>query len=174
MLRNTGSKQRRLVRSAVKFSLPLPTQITPLRPVPELEKCRPSPVAYLLATKEIGDVCTQASCLPVTFDYSGDGKKHNKILSTNTFPLYFLGYSPDDGVSPAALGLCPVISDTANTSKNYERYKTTTFIFIAISALLLIILIVVLIVYCRRRKLSKENAEKQPLVTAKSVSPEIT
>ena len=174
MLRNTGSKQRRLVPSAVKFSLPLPTQITPLRPVPELEKWRPSPVAYLLATREKGDVCTQTSCLPVTFDYSGDCKKHNKILSTNTFPLYFLGYSPDDGVSPAALGLCPVISDTANTSKNCERYKTTTFSFIAISALLLIILIVVLIVYCRRRKLSKENAEKQPLVTAKSVSPEIT
>ena len=167
MLRNTGSKQRRLVRSAVKFSLPLPTQITPLRPVPELEKCRPSPVAYLLATKEIGDVCTQASCLPVTFDYSGDCKKHNKILSTNTFPLYFLGYSPDDGVSPTALGLCPVISDTANTSKNCERYKTTTFIFIAISVALLIILLgVVGIVCCRFRKMSKENAETQPLVTA--------
>ena len=167
MLRNTGSKQRQLVRSAVTFSLPLPTQITPLRPVPELEKCRPSPVAYLLATKEIGDVCTQASCLPVTFDYSGDCKKHNKILSTNTFPLYFLGYSPDDGVSPAALGLCPVISDTANTSKNCERYKTTTFIFIAISVALLIILLgVVGIVCCRFRKMSKENAETQPLVTA--------
>ena len=167
MLRNTGSKQRRLVRSAVKFSLPLPTQITPLRPVSELEKCRPSPVVYLLATKEIGDVCTQASCLPVTFDYSGDCKKHNKILSTNTFPLYFLGYSPDDGVSPAALGLCPVISDTANTSKNCECYKTTTFIFIAISVALLIILLgVVGIVCCRFRKMSKENAETQPLVTA--------
>ena len=151
------------MRSAVTFSLPLPTQITPLRPVPELEKCRPSPVAYLLATKEIGDVCTQASCLPVTFDYSGDCKKHNKILSTNTFPLYFLGYSPDDGVSPAALGLCPVISDTANTSKNCERYKTTTFIFIPISVVLLIIL---LTVYCRFRKISKENAETQWLVTA--------
>ena len=154
------------MRSAVKFSLPLPTQITPLRPVPELEKCRPSPVVYLLATKEI-DVCTQASCLPVTFDYSGDCKKHNKILSTNTFPLYFLGYSPDDGVSPAALGLCPVISDTANTSKNCERYKTTTFIFIASSVALLIILLgVVGIVCCRFRKMSKENAETQPLVTA--------
>ena len=114
-------------------------------------------------------------CLPVTFDYSGDCKKHNKILSTNTFPLYFLGYSPDDGVSPAALGLCPVISDTANTSKNCERYKTTTFIFIAISVALLIILLgVVGIVCCRFRKMSKENAETQPLVTAKSVSPEIT
>ena len=116
------------------------------------------------------------SCfLPVTFDYSGDSKKHNKILSTNTFPLYFLGYSPDDGVSPAALGLCPVISDTANTSKNCERYKTATFIFIAISVALLIILLgVVGIVCCRVRKISKENAETQPLVTAKSVSPEIT
>ena len=158
MLRNTASKQRRLVRSAVKFSLPLPTQITPLRPVPELEKVPPF------------------SCyLPVTLDYSGDCKKHNKILSTNTFPLYFLGYSPDDGDSPAALGLCPVISDTANTSKNSERYKTATFILIAISVVLLITLFTVVGIVCRRfRKMSKQNAETQPLVTAKSVSPEIT
>ena len=106
-------------------------------------------------------------CLPVTFDYTGECKKHNKILSTNTFPLFFfLGYSPDDGDSPAALGLCPVISDTANTSKNCERYETTTFIFILISAVLLITLTVVLIVSCRCRKMSKENAETQPLVTA--------
>ena len=154
MLQNTGSKQRRLVRSAVKFSLPLLTQITPLRPVPELEK-----------------VPSFSCCLPVTLDYSGDCKKHNKILSTNTFPLYFLGYSPDDGHSPAALGLCPVITDTANTSKNCGRYETATFILIPISVVLLIIL---LTVYCRFRKMSKENAETQPLVTAKSVSPEIT
>ena len=154
MLQNTGSKQRRLVRSAVKFSLPLLTQITPLRPVPELEK-----------------VPSFSCCLPVTLDYSGDCKKHNKILSTNTFPLYFLGYSPDDGDSPAALGLCPVITDTANTSKNCGRYETATFILIPISVVLLIIL---LTVYCRFRKMSKENAETQPLVTAKSVSPEIT
>ena len=127
-----------------------------LRP-PELEKLPPF-----------------SCCLPVTSDYTGDCKKHNKILSTNTFPLYFLGYSPDDGDSPAALGLCPVISDTTNTSKNCERYETATIILIPFSAVLLIILIVVLIVYCLCRKMSKENAETQPLVTAKRVSPEIT
>ena len=142
------------MRSAVKFSLPLPTQITLLRPVPELEKV--PPFSYYL---------------PVTLDYSGDCKQHNKILSTNTFPLYFLGYSPDDGDSLAALGLCPVISDTANTSKNCGHYETATFILIPISVVLVIIL---LTVYCRFRKMSKENAETQPIVTAKSVSPERT
>ena len=138
------------MRSAAKFSLPLPTQITPLRPVPELEKVPPF-----------------SCCLPVTFDYSGDCKKHNKIFSTNIFPLYFLGYSTDDGDSPAALGLCPVISDTANTSKTCERYKTAVIILIAISVVLLIILFTVVgIVCCRFRKMSKENAETKPLVTA--------